>query len=361
MKHPKKIYSDKEEALYLPFQFGIDPMEKLLLVNFEKDPDEEFIGLEPQFFDDEINGKGLLVIAWRKDMQVEVYHDKQIQPDPKKYDIAGKGLASMHQVDFERSEFEILSAGVVANIVFRDKNDRLIKIHIEEKHPKKRAAFGLLAPMGDAATNPSAMPLVLLHDFYFVRRKHTLLEVVIDGKNHQIDKLPLPLDGMWMYFARYSPDPFIVTFNPSFSGILESENKEIGQLLWEENGSAKEIKSYSVSGDGHQIKIAFDPAFPQFNLIKAGLEVEGEFVISGENSTGSIQGIYKVSTKEDDVQIQIHPVGGWIPNEKKMSLRFLYTIASIFKNWPKTYLWTAKLKMEDQQWEMRSSWMRLSK
>ncbi len=42
MKHPAHIYTGKEEAFYLPFTFGIDPMERLLLVNFEKDPDKEF-------------------------------------------------------------------------------------------------------------------------------------------------------------------------------------------------------------------------------------------------------------------------------------------------------------------------------
>ena len=74
--------------------------------------------------------------------------------------------------------------------------------------------------MGDAAENPSAMPLVLLHDFYFVRRKETEAEVSINGKQHQIDNLPVPMDGTRMTFIRYSPRPLIATCNPGFDGEL---------------------------------------------------------------------------------------------------------------------------------------------
>ena len=58
-----------------PFHIAIDPMERLLLVNFEKDPDSLYIGFEPQVFDDHINGKGHLVIGWRIDGKVDVYHE----------------------------------------------------------------------------------------------------------------------------------------------------------------------------------------------------------------------------------------------------------------------------------------------
>lgn len=32
-----------------PFALSVDPMERLLLVNFEKDPDSTYIGFEPQW------------------------------------------------------------------------------------------------------------------------------------------------------------------------------------------------------------------------------------------------------------------------------------------------------------------------
>ncbi len=60
--------------MIIPFRIDIDPMERLLLVNFEKDRTPPNVGFEPQVFDDSINGKGHLVIEWRQDGRVDVYH-----------------------------------------------------------------------------------------------------------------------------------------------------------------------------------------------------------------------------------------------------------------------------------------------
>ncbi|NJD78907.1 MAG: hypothetical protein FIB08_17745 [Candidatus Methanoperedens sp.] len=57
--------------LVLPIRVGIEPMERLLVTSFKNDP--EFEGLEPQVFDDPINGKGMRVLRYRKDGMVDVY------------------------------------------------------------------------------------------------------------------------------------------------------------------------------------------------------------------------------------------------------------------------------------------------
>jgi hypothetical protein len=55
-----EIYDTAVDAqLYAPVHLHIDPMEGLLPVNFENDPDEIYIGFEPQLFDDPIHGRGL--------------------------------------------------------------------------------------------------------------------------------------------------------------------------------------------------------------------------------------------------------------------------------------------------------------
>jgi hypothetical protein len=41
--------------------------------------------------------------------------------------------------------------------------------------------------MGNAAENPSALPLILLHDFYFSKRKDTEIYIKINGKLHKPD------------------------------------------------------------------------------------------------------------------------------------------------------------------------------
>ncbi|RPA68001.1 hypothetical protein EF405_13740 [Cyclobacteriaceae bacterium YHN15] len=359
MSHSAVIYEQGELPLINPFEFNIDPMERLLLVNIENDLDTTYKGFEPQYFNDEINGKGLLVIAWRLDMKVDLYYEKGLTLNPAKYDIAGNGLCTMKEVKFEKDKFQISEAGVQADIVFEDHQNRRIEIKVIENHHKPRKPFGLLVPMGDAASHPSAMPLVYLHDFYFVRRNKTDAYLKIDGKQHKIDKFPFPLDGTWMYFMRYSPDTFIVTFNPSKSGVLTEKVKGERDLKLQANRNAKEIKSMIRKRDDHQVELSFDPPFPQVNLLKEGVDVEGTFEIHAHISTGKITGKYWVKKNQEKVNILLQPIGGWQPNEKKMAIRLLYAVAKIFKHWPKTYLWSAQISQDGDNWQMVSKWERI--
>ena len=208
--------TEKSVNFILPFRIDVDPMERLLLINFEKDPDSLYIGFEPQVFNDTINGSGHLVIGWRIDGKVDVYYQPGLKLDPEKYDIAGKGLANMVVREMKDAFYEITDSGVQALYEFNDFHDRPVTLRINESNSKKRKPFGLLAPMGSVAENPSAMPLVLLHDFYFVRKKHTEVLVSIAGTEHKPDELPVPMDGRKMYFMRYSPEPLIATLNPAF-------------------------------------------------------------------------------------------------------------------------------------------------
>jgi hypothetical protein len=377
-------------SLLNPFKIAIDPMERLLLVNIENDPDSVYIGFEPQVFDDSVNGRGMLVIAWRVDGMVDVYHQPGLRLDPGKYDIVGKGLAHMAEREMQDAFFRVDENGVQAQVEFEDLLGRAVHISIREENPRKRKPFGLLAPMGDAAENPSAMPLVLLHDFYFVRQKHTEISVRIDQQEYQVDKLPMPMDRTWMYFARYSPTPFIVTLNPAFSGILEPLPVEVGrdemdlpaqagrdvidpdpgnltagttgtvQLSW--HGPVPGISFLKQSDGQHEITLAFDPPFPNLEALPDGANESGKFVVHGHPTTGKITGEYLVTKTGQRLHLEMVPSGGWIPNEKKLSVRIIYRMAGVFRKWPKTYRWTATVETaDDGQAHMQSGWERIRK
>ncbi len=357
---PKYIYS--------PFELVIDPMERLLLINIENDPDSLYIGFEPQVFDDEINGTGMLIIAWRTDGRVDVFHQPQLQPDPAKFDIAGKGLANLIEHPLEGAYFEVDEHGAQAWCAFEDIEGRPVEISLSEAHPAKRKPFGLLAPMGDAAENPSAMPLVLLHDFYFVRRAHTELTVNIDGRYHQPDKLPMPLDFRRMYFARYSSDPLILTVNPAFDGKLSRLNiaddghayaGDNSYELTHEDGKTG-IRSINRSHKHHLVSLKFAPAFPDVSTLADNSKAEGKFEIIGHPSTGKVAGDYTVGMWNGEIHISMTPSQGWIPNESKWSLRFLYRVGKVFKSWPTTYTWTATLTPDENgDMQMVSAWERM--
>jgi hypothetical protein len=368
-KHGLEIYETAAAAdVYCPFDLAVDPMERLLLVNFEKDPDAIYLGFEPQVFDDTTNGRGMLVIAWRQDGKVDVYHQPGLRLDPAKYDIAGKGLARMAPRPMEDAVFDIGSKGVDVYFSFADLDDRPVEVRIKEGHSRPRKPFGLLAPMGQAASAPSAMPLVLLRDFYFVRRAHTEVEIKIDGRVHQPDKLPVPMDGAWMYFMRYSANPFIVTFNPARDGVLpplrreNASRAEANGTHYElaANGDQLDIRRMYRRHNDHTIEVTFQPALPNIAALADGARAQGVFTIAGHPSTGLVWGEYMLRRWDEHVELEARPVGGWIPNESKLSVRFMYLMVKTFTQWPKTYRWRAELQREvDGGYGIWSAWERI--
>ena len=360
--------NSKSGKVVFPFSIEIDPMEKILLVNFEKDPDSIYVGFEPQVFNDEINGIGHLVIGWRTDKKIDVYHEKSLNADPSKYNIAGAGLNKMIAVDMEKAFFQVNDFGVQAHYKFTDMSGREVEIVISEKNPRKRKPFGLLAPMGDAATNPSSLPLVILQDFYFVRKNHTEIKVEINNRSHKPDELPIRMDRQKMTFARYSPKPLIATMNPAHDGELETFELETGQGTFENgdyiyeidwSNQSPSIRSFSAKNNIHLLTISFKPSFPCLNTLEANTRYKGRFLISGHESVGTVSGEYYIHSDDESVSVRVVPSKGWKPKATKFSTRFLFTVVRVFRKWPTTYQWDAELHDDpDGVWHMQSKWVR---
>ncbi len=354
-----------------PFHIAIDPMKKLLLVNFEKDPDSLYVGFEPQEFDDHVNGKGYLVIGWRVDGRVDVYHEPGLTLDSGKYDIAGKGLANMLKREMPGAFFEVNDFGVQAYFVFQDIQNRDILIRISEKNPKKRKPFSLLAPMGDAAENPSAMPLVFLQDFYFVRKRNTEFKVSIQNKQHQTDEFPLLMDWTKMYFSRYSPRLLVATINPAFNGPLPQIETVVGakimhreshEFILEWKQETPFIKCIIRHNSIQPVTLRFNESFPDIKRMANNSSLRGNFEIEAHPSSGKISGHYKVEKKDGVIKIVMIPSKGWQPKPTKLSLWFLFNVVKIFKKWPTTYEWTAHIQeREDGLYIMKSGWKRINK
>lgn len=357
----------KDLLIHCPFDIVIDPMQRLLLINFEKDPDRLYVGFEPQVFDDPVYGKGMLVIGWRNDGKVDVYHDPGLIIRPEKYDIAGKGLAHQVQREMKNNFFRISEKGVQANIRFKDLQGRDVTLQIEEESSQKRYPFSLLAPMGDAAENPSSLPLVLLHDFYFVRRHKTSIHIQINGRIHKPDKLPFPIDGQFVYFTRYCPDPTIATINPAFEGklsmaVIRGKKAQMGELQMEVDNKNlnRHIKSISRNYKDRRVCLTFDPPFPDLFGLENNETVNGCFSITEDPAVGMIKGNYILEKTAEGIKIEMVPVNGWIPSEKKFSLKVLYRIARIFKKWPTSYRWIANINPAGNDGMlMKSRWERI--
>lgn len=361
----------RQTLLINPFHFTVDPMEKLLLINFQNDPDRYYIGFEPQVFNDDINGKGHLIIGWRSDGGIDVYHQDSLDLSEKNFDIAGKGVAEKIECQFQVVSFEIDQRGVQALYRFTDKYDRSVNIKINEKNYKKRHPFNLLAPIGLAAESPASLPLVYLFDFYFVRRNHTVVEVKIDGKSHGLDTLSIPIDGMKMFFTRYSTKPLIANFNPSLDDHISlikftdqpdtiKTGSSFVDLDWTE--SKVSIKKLRQTNAICPIELTFIPPFPNLVTLENNKMKEGIFQISCHASLGLVIGRYQVVRRGRTIKIKCCPSKGWSPVPEKWSLRFLYRTAPVFKEWTKSYEWTGYIYERDHaNYYMHSRWKRLNR
>jgi hypothetical protein len=359
--------SSTKVALINPFTLHIDPMERLLLINFNQDPDSVYVGFEPQVFNDPINGTGHLVIGWRVDGSVDVFHEPGIRPHPEKYDIAGNGLAHIVETPMETAYFMVNNQGVQVDYRFKDLLGREILLHIRERNRARRKPFGLLAPMGATAQSPSAMPLVMLHDFYFVRLKNTDLVISIDGRRHTPDRMPMPLDGRKMYFTRYSPSPLILTLNPAMEGaapVFEvpvdatnfSSDEYRFDLEWKEGKPA--IRSITANHPEYPVMLRFIDPFPHIASMKTDTVITGAFEITGHHSLGKITGVYEVKSIDGEVHIALTPSGGWKPRPTKLSLRILFKAAKVFTEWPKCYTWNATITNNHDNPVIKASWSR---
>jgi hypothetical protein len=367
-QHPPKIYQPSASGnFYAPFTLRIDFMQRLLLINLQRDPDAVYLGFEPQVFDDHVNGHGLIVIAWRLDGRVDVYHQPTVALKPENYEFVGKGLADLIERPLTDAHYEVGPRGVDLQVAFEDKSGRSISLRVREANEHPRQPFSLLAPFPSGSEKPFSLPLVLLYDFYFVRQKNTEVEIVIEGRPHKADTLPVPIDGTRMYFMRYSTDPFIVHWNPDFEGVLPASQPAgagsftVGDSIYElsENNHHFEISGMRPRDDRHAMHFTFTPAFPDVVNLCDGAQVSGAFHIDLEESAGSIDGVYQAQRRGHEVMIEVHPAGGWQPGVRKWSVRFMFFVVKLFKNWPKMYRWTATLSLtQPDAPHLRSHWER---
>jgi hypothetical protein len=366
--NPDSIYQSagngQDIPVISPFHLKHDPMTGLLLMNFENDPDEIYTGFEPQSFDDSIHGRGLLVIGWRLDGKVDVYYQTGLRLDPATYGIAGKGLNEMVERPFSEAFFELGSGGAQVDISFSDLQGRSVRLLIRETDKRPRSFFGLLAPMGDAASEPPAMPLVYVDQFYFVRRAGTEFLIEIDGRSHNSDFIPLILDGALVHALRYSADPFIVTWNPdSDAGLrmLEAGKEEMPgffvtmadgvQYNLEEKNSFREIRRISLGEGNHEVVVDFSPAFPQLLALAEGIEVTGAFRITAQPDLGTVRGSWRVLQSGERLDLEIVPDGGWTPGPAPRMARLLFRAVSIFREWPTTYIWRGSIQLHPDKAE----------
>ncbi len=360
------IYSKRSNgSFFSPFSLSIDDMEQLILINFEKNPDEFYNVFELQQARDKKGKERFLVIAYRKEGAADVYHQTS-------YPFASQA-GILNETTFIESPLEDTKFMVTADCLdvffaFQDKFGREVKVKVNESGIQKKTPFFLLAPVGVISKKPGSLPVYSLYEMSFTRQKYTNIEIEIDKVKHRPDTFPLPVNWSRNYFTRFSPDTFNVDLNKNFEGLLtplipvnnEIEDSGITYQLVDNCGHY-EIKRMTAKNKRHQIVVDIFPPIPDIVCLNDDIHIDGNFTIATDKSSGIVSGGYHLEKRGGDIELRFQPKDGWHPNEKRWILKLLFLVVKVFREWPKSYVWNAKITLNasDQPF-MKSGWKRIT-
>ncbi|WP_416150138.1 hypothetical protein ACM26V_03865 [Salipaludibacillus sp. HK11] len=353
------------KTVIIPFSFSNTPLKKLALINFEKNPDSEYLALEPQYFEDKNFGKAFRVIAYRRDGYVDVYDDENLTDDKDDtFDVTGKGLCESKKVVMKNTRFEKVNGNVFISFQFIDKYGREIVATIKEQTSKKTNGLQLLAPVGSSTENPSYLPLFFLYDFDFVRKQHTKVDVTIDGKTVTPDNFPYPLakDFQVRYYTRYSDDCQIIEFANATSGILQEYTPDangtfVRNSLEHTFADDRALLKVVLKNTNHPFTMEFTSGFPDVRSREDLSNYTDTFKLSAGDTMGFVAGEYTVKREVHNVHIELVPSGGWTPVPDSLFTKMMFGKKSLFCTWPKTYKYIQTININTL--ESTSHWERM--
>lgn len=328
----------------LPFRLGIDPMEGLLAATFKGDP--EFEGLEPQVFDDAVNGKGMRVLRYRKDGRVDVYRQSGIRVDRSTF-VVGAGIGDFVEATIEPARFEITERGVDLHVAFTDAQGRKNELRVREDAPGKRG-FPMLAPVGADIEKPLQLFLVYMSDIDLVRRTGALFEGRIGDRTLQPASLPILLHGRRVLFIRYVASPVIGTLNPPMSRPLIFElpvpgSGEVDGMSVDADREGN-VTRICTGQEPRNVEVDFLPGFPNLPGLPGGGSASGRWSIriAGAPITG---GSYHVLREAGRADVELDVIDRWKPSGLPLSMEIFTRVVRKFRTWPSTYRWRGAVEL----------------
>jgi hypothetical protein len=343
-------------AMY-PFFLKIDPMEALFVISIKDDP--EFEGLEPQTFDDAINGRGMRILRYRKNGLVDVYWQPGVRVDRDAFKI-GKGTADFAETEISPARLEVTGTGVDMHYTFTDLQGRVNELSIRENAPGKRG-FPLLAPVSANIENPIQFNVVYLPNFDLLQRPGTVVSGRIGDRAVRLDSIPMILHGHRIWLARYGAGTVIGVLNPPISSPIEVELNKAGTAVY--NGMSVfadtdgNLMRCSAGPEHAGVEVVFDPSFPNLLALPDGGTASGRwfFNAASRRITG---GTYRAANTGFNIEIDLEVLDHWKPVDLPFSVSILTTVVKVFKTWPATYRWSGNVAMGDKP-SMTGKWERV--
>jgi hypothetical protein len=329
-----------------PFALSIDPRDRLLLFDIADDP--TYAALELQVFDDDVQGKGMLVLLQHHDGLVDFYRQPSLNLDREKFSI-GRGVGRWRKATIKPDRLLIASDGVQVDVGMRDAEGRRIEIHIDDRDRTPRHRSSLLAPVGSGVEQPHSFFVVLMRGFDLLRTSGEPPRLRIGGEERHIASFPGPARLHRRRFARYSSEPIIVELNPRHDGPLTATAPPGGVSRMEANDGARSAS------------LIFRPTFPNLRALEPSTVVEGEWTLDVADQPALTGGTWGVQRTDNGADLTMAVTKPWRPRGLPLSLRMVTTVARVFRTWPTTYRWAAQLDLDSDPPSMHSAWTRTEK
>lgn len=330
-------------------------MDMMVLYTFDGDP--EYNTLELQLFDDPDKGTGAAALMARNDGLVDFYMTPGLRLDREKTQV-GSGAGEWITQDFA-SSIQFTPHGLQATAALTLKDGRPVQMTVREHVARPGKRLDILAPVGIGIEKPYFLPLFWLTGLDLVRVRGTEIDLSIGDRHYLPARLPMPMPHTFAfaYFVRACPDPLIITVNQRHNGPLEVVTPDAitgfdyrGTMcdLVERDGRF-EIGRVSIRGGRHDAALNFAPAFPALLDLRDGPAASGRFSIGVDDIPDVMAGRYEVQRSGQQIRVQMRPTESWKPRGTLRQRATIYLLPPMFRNWPKTYEWTADLDVSGAQ------------
>jgi hypothetical protein len=326
-----------------PFALSIDPRDRLFLFDIADDP--TYAALELQVFDDEAQGRGMLVLLQRHDGLVDCYRQASLRLDRERFSI-GRGIGHWREATIEPDRLRIADDGVEVDVALQDADGLRIEVRVDDRDGVPRRRSTLLAPVGAGVEQPHSFFLVLMRGFDLLRTSGREPRIRIGGEARHVASFPGPA---WLHrrrYGRYSPEPVIAELNPRHDGPLPSRGPSDG------------IAGLTAGEGVCSAALRFHPTFPNLRALRPGDRVTGEWTIDVADQPALTGGTWSVARADHGADLAMQVTRPWQPRGLPLSLRLVTTVARVFRNWPTTYRWTAEVDLSSDPPGMRSAWTR---
>jgi hypothetical protein len=354
--NPPDLYDGAGPTVLLPvLDVRIDPMDRLMLVDFANDP--VYDGIELQMIPGPDGAPEARVLLWRPDT-VDVYDQPGRVFDEPAERRSLEALLSPRAVTLQHAAFEhrldVTRHGLDAAVRIRDRDGREVVVEVVETRGEPR--FGaLIAPIGATSASPDYLPVFFLDEFALVKRGGTRVRITVDGQERKPAKLPRLMKGPASYFTRYSTRVVIAHWNERRDAALHPVPVEPGaervhadgmewRLQW--NGDRPEVEAAVARSDDDALTFLFAPALPDLTALRVDARVAGRFVINVNDVPGVVAGEYAVQRNGDRVRLVFQPLDAWQPPIVRGP------------SWVSSYRYDAELDLAAASPRLRSAWGR---